>query len=261
VRSDSTRPGGAPILAIGDSFTFGDEVLDQETWPAQLETATGRPVLNGGVFAYGADQAFLRAQILMSSYTPEFVLLAFISDDINRTEFSYYSAWKPYFDLVDDELVLRNVPVPRTGNPKPPYARLRSVLGYSFLANAVFRRVIPRWWRYGSIEKAHGDGEAVTAALLRRLDQVARGRGARLVAITLGTNGRIRGNARLPTLAEEVRRDGIDVLDLAPDIARLIASGRDDMFLERGHYSPSMNGWVARRVADHIGLRRSPATQ
>jgi hypothetical protein len=28
---------GDPMLAVGDSMTFGDEVSDWETWPAQLE--------------------------------------------------------------------------------------------------------------------------------------------------------------------------------------------------------------------------------
>jgi hypothetical protein len=34
------------------------------------------------------------------------------------------------------------------------------------------------------------------------------------------------------------------------------------MFLERGHYSKSMNGWVARRIAEYIGhpLPRHSAT-
>ena len=46
-----TPPGDAPILAIGDSLTFGDEVGDQETWPAHLEALIDQRVLNAGVFA------------------------------------------------------------------------------------------------------------------------------------------------------------------------------------------------------------------
>ena len=86
------------ILALGDSFTFGDRVSDHETWPAQLELLTGRQVLNGGVFAYGVDQVYMRAVALLETYDTDLVLLALINDDINRTELSYFSGWKPYFE-------------------------------------------------------------------------------------------------------------------------------------------------------------------
>ena len=47
ILADSTRSNGAPppmadrppILALGDSFTWGYEVGDADTWPAQLEQA------------------------------------------------------------------------------------------------------------------------------------------------------------------------------------------------------------------------------
>ena len=72
IDSDGLRPTGeqtgprqgAPILAVGDSFTFGDEVNDGQTWPAQLQHLTGRRVLNGGVSGYGFDQTVLRAEQL-----------------------------------------------------------------------------------------------------------------------------------------------------------------------------------------------------
>src|SRR5476649_157702 len=33
---------GAPLLAVGDSYTYGEEVKDAETWPAHLQQLTGR---------------------------------------------------------------------------------------------------------------------------------------------------------------------------------------------------------------------------
>jgi hypothetical protein len=51
-----------PTLAVGDSYTFGDDVSDNETWPACLERQWHTRVVNGGVFGYGAAQAVLRAQ-------------------------------------------------------------------------------------------------------------------------------------------------------------------------------------------------------
>src|SRR5262245_52902562 len=61
--------GSAATLAVGDSFTFGDEVRDSETWPACLEQRWHSPVVNAGVFGYGAAQAVLRAQ-QMEKQTP-----------------------------------------------------------------------------------------------------------------------------------------------------------------------------------------------
>ena len=98
-RSISTA--SRPILAVGNSFTFGDEVEDSETWAAHLEEVLNKRVLNAGVGAYGIDQAFLRAELLLDKYDPDVVILSFISHDINRTEYSYSpygGGWKPYFE-------------------------------------------------------------------------------------------------------------------------------------------------------------------
>lgn len=75
VRANGPSPGAEaanrrPILAVGDSFTFGDQVSDDETWPAQLERLSGVPVINGGVFGYGIDQSYLRAQHLTERFQP-----------------------------------------------------------------------------------------------------------------------------------------------------------------------------------------------
>ena len=61
IRSNGTTPSQSyqsnkTILAVGDSFTFGDEVNDHEAWPAQLEQLLSHHVINGGVFGYGLDQ-------------------------------------------------------------------------------------------------------------------------------------------------------------------------------------------------------------
>ena len=246
------RGSGGLILVVGDSFTFGDEVDDDETWPAYLQKLAGRPVLNGGVFAYGVDQAVLRAQLVMDAHDPAVVIVAFVGDDVNRTEFSRYRAWKPYFEVIDGQLALRNSLVPRGPPPIPRFSTMRSVLGYSFLASAVLRRIARSWWYFGPIKKVHSQGSEVVVLLLRQLDRQAQEHDRRFLAVALPTAGRIGNNARIPGIVAAARAAGVDVLDLVPEFEQRTPSAQADLFLPGGHYTNAMNAWVASRVRDQL---------
>src|SRR5262249_40680589 len=74
-----------PILAVGDSFVFGDQVSDDETWPALLERRLNRSVINGGVSAYGSLQAVLRAEQLLKQQQYSLIILSIlINEDLRR---------------------------------------------------------------------------------------------------------------------------------------------------------------------------------
>jgi len=246
-----------PILAVGDSFTFGDEVEDSETWAARLEVVLNKRVLNAGVGAYGIDQAVLRAELLLDKYLPDVVILSFISDDINRTEFSNYPyaygrGWKPYFEFEDGSLRLRNVPVPQEP-ARLRFRALRHVLGYSLLANAVLSRTAHQWWKgFPIIERIHTDGENVSVELLVRLDNLTKARGGRFIAIAFATYGRIGGDVRLPIVINRAREQGIEVLDLSIETLKRKPDELRNLFRPGGHYSPEMNNWIAERIAEFL---------
>jgi hypothetical protein len=61
---------------VGDSFTFGDQVSADETWPACLEATLHRGVDNGGVFGYGA--ALRRALLKLNEKKYEHLVLAIL---------------------------------------------------------------------------------------------------------------------------------------------------------------------------------------
>jgi lysophospholipase L1-like esterase len=250
----STSTASRPILAVGDSFTFGNEVEDGETWAANLERILNKCVLNGGVGAYGIDQAFLRAELLLEQYDPDVVILAFISDDINRTEYSYYPygrGWKPYFTYENGALSLRNVPVPQEPAPTAyrGFQSLRRALGYSLLADAVLDRIARQWWRnLPVVERIHRDGEDVSVDLFVRLDGLTRARNGQFIAVALATNGRIGDNARTPNLVKRAREKDVTVLDLSTEMLKLQPNQLQTLFRLDGHYSPAMN----RAVAEHI---------
>ena len=54
-----------PILAVGDSYTYGEEVGENDSWPAQLQRIKNQRVLNAGVSGYGFDQSVLRAELTL----------------------------------------------------------------------------------------------------------------------------------------------------------------------------------------------------
>ena len=169
------RDGVAPLLAVGDSYTYGEEVGDGETWPAHLERALGRTVLNGGVSSYGFDQIVLRAELLATERKPAMIVVAFIADDIHRTEMRrMWGAEKPYFDIVSDDLVLRNVPVPLPPDPRTTLTFSQRTLGYSYLFDFILRRLDLLHGWFGDHVRVHpvGAGERISCLLTARLAEL-----------------------------------------------------------------------------------------
>ena len=165
------------VLAVGDSFTEGWEVEDDETWPALLEKKTGIPVVNAGVGAYGTDQIVLRAEQMLPIVKPKTLIVGFLEEDIFRAGHSVFNAPKPYFTLEGGALKYHPPPMFEPRPPARAFGRfllgLRDVLGYSAAADYVFARLNPTYWYRASdrdeYRKAGNDPAAVTCALLGRL--------------------------------------------------------------------------------------------
>jgi hypothetical protein len=111
-------PGVRRVLLLGDSFTEGYTVEEQDTVRARLEAALVAPgcarheVLNAGTAAWGTDQEYLFYRYEGRRYAPDVVALLFYYNDLYGDGFG--DVGKPSFDLVgdDDRLVLRDSPVP-----------------------------------------------------------------------------------------------------------------------------------------------------
>lgn len=178
----TTAPSTArPILAVGDSYTYGDEVTDLETWPAHLQQWMRRRVLNAGVSGYGLDQAVLRAESLAGTQHPAAIVVSFIADDVRRLEMRrQWGAEKPYFDLRPDGqgngLVLRNVPVPPRPDPRTTLTFWQRTLGYSYLFDFILRRLDLLYDWFGDHVRVHepGQGEEIACRLMTRLQALER---------------------------------------------------------------------------------------
>jgi hypothetical protein len=85
------------LIALGDSFTFGEGVPDDATWPAQLEgMLPNTEVVNLGMPAYAHDQMYFALRDDGMPLQPDAVILGFYPNDSGGTS-SPYCSEKPRF--------------------------------------------------------------------------------------------------------------------------------------------------------------------
>ena len=107
------------IASFGDSYTFGRQVEDFQTWQVRLSEKLGEKVLNYGVGNYGADQAFLYYQRQKIPKTTKIVILGIVPETICRIhsywkhylEFGNTFAFKPRYTLDHGKLKLHKNPI------------------------------------------------------------------------------------------------------------------------------------------------------
>jgi hypothetical protein len=81
-------PGVKRVFAIGDSFTFGYGVNDDEAFPKQLEKRLARScqraraeVVNAGVFKFSTSQELAMLEKYGLAFEPDVVMLGFYTND------------------------------------------------------------------------------------------------------------------------------------------------------------------------------------
>lgn len=253
-----------PILAVGASFALGEEVADDETWPAALQARTGRRVVNAGVSGYALDQTVLYAEQLVPSLKPSLVLVSFTPGDVRRTELKVaWSRNKPFFRLAGDDLHLENVPVPVQPEGSAALPTAARLLGRSALANEIVQRLgVQRGWYFDEEQGSPpGTGEAIACRLVARLAalsvpmlmvaQYPRWYWSPDTAATAWLT-----SAASHTLACGVRA-GLPVLDLAPALRSAIEVEGLEALYRRDHHSARGNRLVADildRELLHLGL-------
>jgi len=250
-----------PVLATGDSFTQGDEVQDDQSWPAVLQGLVKRRTINAGVAAYGIDQTVLRTEQLAAELKPSVIVVGFIADDLRRAEMSRtWGAEKPYFTVKGDTLALHNVPVPPSPRPEDTLDFWQWAFGWSVLVDTV---LLHQGWQYEWIVDHHrvtppGTGERVACLLMHRL--------AGLGVPTLIVAQYDRYVWENAEFAAEQRRlsqgvlkcaaaEGLATADLYEAMAKVVeAEGREKLY-RTWHPSPEGYALTAQEVAGELTRR------
>ena len=164
------------VLAVGDSFTEGWEVEDDDSWPAYLELMSGRAVVNGGVGGYGTDQIILRAEQLLPVVKPHTLIVGFLNFDLYRTAHKSFGASKPWFTVEKGELRYHPPDPPEAKLEPTTWRRLSNALRDGLAQFAVVDFIMARgaqgfWYGNANAEyvKVDNDPVQVTCLLLERL--------------------------------------------------------------------------------------------
>jgi len=249
-------PGDKVIATVGDSFTFGDQVDDDASWPAQLEVALGQPVKNGGVFGYSLTQAVLRAEAMLAQFPVGTLIVSLLPDDLVRCEYKTRYTPVPWFDFEGDSIVLRNVPIDHAA-PASSAKAWKDLLGYSALLDAVLAHTCKVWWveneKQVPVPHLVGRGWEIGKELVERIDAACRARGVRLLLLLQGDEPTEQALAVL----RHAEAHGVQTLDLA---SRFQAQSRTDATLRAryfaGHMTREGNAWVAHEIADVLRMPR-----
>lgn len=241
------------ILAVGDSYTFGNYAADDETWPYYLAEMLTARVVNAGVSGYGFDQSVLRLARVIGKVSPDLVILSLIYDDIPRSELSRRVHSKPYFRIVEGDMKVFNQPVPplvMTKEGQCWYDNIRIVRDFK---DSITGNVNPH--RYDVRE--HHQGMVVARHLCILAQELVEKEGARLLILIQpnleeALEYQKKGTDEFEAIARSL---GISVLNLYPllEFDFPDVDNRFDLWVyDFGHHSARGNKWVAEKLAEYL---------
>tara|TARA_B100000579_G_C22792688_1_gene835416 strand:+ start:248 stop:1360 length:1113 start_codon:yes stop_codon:yes gene_type:complete len=76
------------ILVTGDSFAFGSQVSNNQSWPSYLEKLIKVKVFNGGHPGYGTGQSLRKAILISTKDKFDYFIWSFIYQDFDRDQSS-----------------------------------------------------------------------------------------------------------------------------------------------------------------------------
>lgn len=251
-----------PWLAIGDSFTEGLGVGQDEAWPTQLAQRLGTRVLNGGVTAYSLRQMRLAAMEWLPIVQPRGVIVGLYPLGASRLI-------DPYV-LVGDDTVRQSVasrlsPLPGgyydSGFYQPGVMTLHRWLSEHAQLAAHVLTLLQRARTAIAPEVAPPAPlePTLTTALLDELEQtyrVLRASHVTLVILLVNAPGR---DGRWPTLSELperlaafAERPGVLFVDPEPTLRDAMASGLPIAYVRDGHWTASGHRLVAEVLAARL---------
>ena len=223
------------IVFLGDSFVWGYDVENDEIFTKHLRESFQNKfnIYNLGVSGYGTDQEFLLLQKYFDELNPEMVFVIFCNNDYynNSNNVVYHGYYKPYFELENDQLELKGVPVKVSGN----YKMLSFDEDHPLLAKSdLVKWSAKNFYRLSyNFDKKHGLKDP-THEIFKEMNAFLKARGSKLVVGTIFTD---------PELEELLKAENIAYIDL----------NNDFVFPEKGnHWTAKGHKFAADKITEFL---------
>lgn len=254
------------ILVVGDSYAFGDEVSDHETWPAYLEQIADRPVANAAACGYGLDQMYLRAKDLLPKIKPKFLIIGLNEQELLRntqkSSQSNSAIRKPYFELENGKLALKQTPVPFASEEQLNETPLQKILGRSFILSKIVAKAFPQWknsaWtKSPKMEYTKVPIPKIACAIVEEFKRLADAELVKPVILVQQSHLVFNGRSKdLSLVVACAKKAGIPVVDLYPPLRDLFKADQatyNTLYLgPASHMTPKGNRFVAEQLHSYL---------
>lgn len=165
LRDDSASLVKPEIICLGDSYTMGWGVAQDESWPQQLEKLSGRKVLNAGISSYGTVRELKLLRRLDTSAVKYIIIQYCYNDWPENDSFLRHQRYVPAGSQQTIDRTFRSYRLARIYFPfKYTLTMLRMQVRNKWLAAKQERQVLP--WMY-SLDYVDPAAEAFLQVLYR----------------------------------------------------------------------------------------------
>lgn len=260
-------PDTRRLVLVGDSYTFGFGVRDDEAFAALVQQGLGAgwEVMNFAVPGYGTDQQVLSYETIARRYQPDVVVLGFFLRDYSRNLLRFRTYAKPRFELDGEGLRLVGSPVIEPGELYSLYAEGERVVGGGVI-RSWFAASFHYSWRKLRDRDIHvgAEGWRIVARLQQRFRDAVLADNALPLWLQIPTEEVVRGEKSSYTPLSELSAAhtdelGLDCIQLAPLFREHDRAHPEDSFHrppeEGGHLSLTGNRIVADALVAWIEQR------
>ncbi|KKS98385.1 MAG: hypothetical protein UV73_C0002G0099 [Candidatus Gottesmanbacteria bacterium GW2011_GWA2_43_14] len=227
------------IIAIGDSYTFGECADDEETYSYYLEKISeDTEVFNMGVHGYGLDQEYLKLKRALK-YQPDMVIVGFYSDDVERVKYGFIDYQKPKFAFVGGKLTQVNQPLT---DPKKYAGQFHLIL--SDILSMIYDKY------YVNQEKVRSETNKIAMALLNEMQTAVVESGATMMLVNIPSYKELTsaGEANNPVYLSYCRKNSNLCLDPSEAINRYLQSQANPSTFFHCHYAKEIHQIIAGEI-------------